>query len=132
MFSAHVPIHIDLKCFCLENENINEPVIVKKIKWENDRNDIFRECISSDLSSIETIVNDVIDNNLSLDSGNDSISAILYKNTYDIFGVTKVVKTFKYRRKFKSQWLDQNCERERKNFVHANRLYLNCRSALNK
>ena len=91
--------------------------------------------MQSELVSLNTIVDDVISSEVSLDVGIDTISSILYDKAFALFGKTKrICKGQRVKSKHqnsKSDWFNDECKVTRREFRHACKLYRRNRSVYN-
>ena len=132
-FSPHRPISIDLYMSYEQSNTAPKFVEVERLIWDSDKREEFVQSVQSDLPVLNSVVDNIVCNNLNIDSGISEISDTLYNNAFCIFGQKKKIFTNKNtsKRKFTSPWYNNECEEARRNLKKANRVYASDQSQRN-
>ena len=122
--SSHAPIQL-LNCYYEKvRMSSSNDIYVNDLKRNTDKNDEFRDTITSNVQSINAITDQNICSSLDITDGVNNISHILYTISLSTYGHSRYTghKTY-VERKYKSSWINEGCECARKEFREANRRY---------
>ena len=90
--STHAPIQLDLIVNYVINDDDNddnENIRLSKLSWDNNKEGEVLEVLSSHVSSLNSVVNSIIQENLDISAGIDTFADTLYNASFSIFGNTQ-------------------------------------------
>ena len=103
-----------------------------KITGDNSKRSGVIESMENRSHFLLKTVDEIVSANIELNDGIDLISKHIYTISSKICGETKQFKQYKYRRKFKSKWFSQACEKALREFVAANKMYRKSKTIQNR
>ena len=116
--SANAPIQVTFNINC-DITHVNDvPIVIDKLIWNDNKVNDFREHSNNQTANLQSIVSDIISQELNIDKGIDTFSNVLYKSAFHAFGVTKQT----------SPWYTSECEVARRELKFANKQYKHLRT----
>ena len=99
-----------------ENEYID------KIVWDSTRSDELNILLQNKVNFFETVTNQIVLNEISIDHGVDMFSNAIYESSFQLFGKTfKSNKKTTNKKKSKVAWFDETCKHAKATFLNSKR-----------
>ena len=123
VFSDHAPIQFSLRAK-LNSAVPEEQCEIKKLVWDNNKSNEFKNVLCNKLESLDSYVNDIISEHLNIDDGVQNFAETLYTCAFQVFGrVKRINSTQITTRKYTSPWFTLECEAARAELKRANKLF---------
>lgn len=106
--------------------------LTKALMWDDSKLTTFKDRISSEINSFNTIVDKTVSSEYDINQGVNSFAELLYTTTFSIYGITKQCGGVNNRtaRKYKSPWFTTECELARREIKCANREFKRNKSVI--
>jgi hypothetical protein len=130
--STHAPIEIKFSVDKYCNEQYEHVYMSnEKLVWNDEKISDFKNELTSNIDNLVEYVNNITTNTVDVNVGIDILSKSLYDIAFKVFGKNKSYRK-SYNRKYKSPWYNNSCERARREFCSANRLYYKNKTLTNR
>ena len=132
--STHTPIQLNLCSNKVYSNTDQYEIRIDKIIWNDDKKHEYKYLIESKLDNLEGIVDNILSNDLSLNSGMEKFATTVYQTAYCIFGKSVTLKTQSVNAKkiHKNGWFTNECNMARRRFRNANNAYRKFKSNTNR
>ena len=123
VFSDHAPIQFSLRAN-LNSAVPEEQCEIKKLVWDSNKSNEFKDVLCNKLESLDSYVNDIIPENLNIDDGVQNFAETLCTCAFQVFGRVKQINSTQITtRKYTSPWFAVECEVARAELKRANKLF---------
>ena len=120
-YSDHCPIHFTMNYVKINSQNI-ENEYIDKIVWDSTRSKELNSLLLNKVNFFETITNQIIQNEITIDDGVVMFSNAIYESSFQLFGKTfNKNKKSKSKNKSKVDWFDETCKQAKATFLNSKR-----------
>lgn len=123
VFSDHAPIQFSIKSN-VSSTSSEEPYEIKKLVWDTSKLGQFIHSLSGELDTLNSFVNDIVSENISVDEGVNNFANTLYNTAFQVFGQVKRLNCNNTsNRTYTSPWFNYECEVARAELKRANKQF---------